>query len=201
MKLHKYESNEAYIDAQVRRHNKRQNRMARMTADYFRFRIGMIAEYLRQEVSPLAFGICHGSGAGQEQSVFRDMTGANVIGTDIAPTAAEKFPHTICWDFHEVKPEWIGAVDFIFSNAFDHSYKPHECIRTWMRCVRPGGVCVLYWTEKYIGSTRSDPFGATEEEYRQLLGADYEIADVLDLSRTKKTGVRKRVVAFIVKHR
>ena len=26
--------------------------------------------------------------------------------------------------FPEVKPEWIGKADFIYSNSFDHSYDP-----------------------------------------------------------------------------
>ncbi|MBK6621188.1 MAG: hypothetical protein IPG32_10020 [Saprospirales bacterium] len=48
-----------------------------------------------------------------------------VIGTEISDSAS-KFSHTIEWDFHEVKPEWIGRADFIYSNSFDHSYDPEN---------------------------------------------------------------------------
>src|SRR5262249_40309486 len=75
---------------------------------------------------------------------------------------AKAFPNTIEWDFHETKPEWIDAVDFIYSNAFDHSYDPEKCLNAWMSCVRQGGICILEHTDKHeeLDVSALDPFGA-----------------------------------------
>ena len=85
--------------------------------------IAYLADYLRPK-NP-RFGICHGTRRGKEQEWFRKYLQCEVIGTEISDTALQ-FPDTIQWDFHEVKPEWIGAVDFIYSNSFDHSYDPAD---------------------------------------------------------------------------
>ena len=86
---------------------------------------------------------------------------SKVIGTEISDTAAE-FPHTIQWDFHETKPEWVDSVDFIYSNSFDHSYDPEMCLNVWMNCVRQGGVCIIEHSSLHepAGANELDPFGA-----------------------------------------
>jgi hypothetical protein len=110
-------------------------------------------------VGPVEFGICHGTRRGKEQEWFRKHLGCEVIGTEISDTA-EQFPHTIQWDFHETKPEWVDAVDFIYSNSFDHSYDPEKCLNAWMSCVRRGGICILEHTSGHERVTPLDPFGA-----------------------------------------
>jgi hypothetical protein len=126
--------------------------------------IAFLAEYLRGVIPPPRFGLCHGTRRGNEQAWFSKYLGCDVLGTDISETA-ESFPQTIRWDFHEVKPEWIDAVDFIYSNSFDHSYDPEKCLNAWMRCVRPGGICILEHAEMRHADYASaadqlDPFGA-----------------------------------------
>jgi hypothetical protein len=123
--------------------------------------IAFAADYIRRFGAP-KFGICHGTRRGLEQTWFRKyLNSCEVIGTEISDTAAE-FAHTIQWDFHETKPEWIDAVDFIYSNSFDHSYDPEKCLNAWMRCVRPGGVCIIEHSSLHSpeGATEVDPFGA-----------------------------------------
>lgn len=122
--------------------------------------IAFLADYLRSGLPK--FGICHGTRRGREQEWFRKYLQCDVIGTEISDTA-QQFPHTIQWDFHEVKPEWIGAVDFIYSNSFDHSYDPEKCLNAWMSCLRPGGVCILEHSNMHdtMGATELDPFGAS----------------------------------------
>jgi hypothetical protein len=122
--------------------------------------IAFLANYLRR-LQP-TFGICHGTRRGKEQEWFRKHLQCEVIGTEISDTAAQ-FPHTIQWDFHEVKPEWVGAVDFIYSNSFDHSYDPEKCLNAWMSCLRPGGVCILEHSNMHdtMGASELDPFGAS----------------------------------------
>jgi hypothetical protein len=123
--------------------------------------IAALSRYIQTVIGLPRFGICHGTRRGREQEWFRKYLGCEVIGTEISDTA-EQFPHTIQWDFHEAKPEWINATDFIYSNSFDHSYDPERCLNTWMSCVRPGGLCILEHSNFHgpEGAGELDPFGA-----------------------------------------
>jgi hypothetical protein len=78
--------------------------------------IRWIAERLLSFEQKPKFGICHGTRRGNEQAWFTKYLGCPVIGTDISDTASD-FPNTIQWDFHDVKPEWIDACDFVYSNS------------------------------------------------------------------------------------
>lgn len=123
--------------------------------------IALLSEYIKRRVLDPRFGICHGTRRGKEQEWFRKYLGCEVIGTEISDTATQ-FPHTIQWDFHETKPEWIDSVDFIYSNAFDHSYAPEQCLNAWMTCVKRNGVCILEHSNLHgpEGTSELDPFGA-----------------------------------------
>jgi hypothetical protein len=123
--------------------------------------IEFLAQYIRNRVGTPRFGLCHGTRRGLEQAWFSKRLTCQVLGTDIADTA-EQFPNTIQWDFHNVKQEWLGAADFIYSNAFDHSYDPEKCLNAWMSCVRPGGLCILEHSSAHgpSGTSLLDPFGA-----------------------------------------
>lgn len=123
--------------------------------------VAFLANYIRTRVGSPQFGICHGTRRGKEQEWFRKYLGCDVLGTEISDTALT-FPHTIQWDFHEVRPEWIGAADFIYSNSFDHSYNPEKCLNAWMSCLRPGGVVIIEHSSLHEpeGASELDPFGA-----------------------------------------
>jgi hypothetical protein len=123
--------------------------------------IAFISRYIEVVGQP-HFGICHGTRRGLEQTWFREELGCEVIGTEISDTAAE-FPHTIQWDFHEVKPEWIGAADFVYSNSLDHAYNPGLALSRWMQCLKPSGICILEHSSEHepAHSNELDPFGAT----------------------------------------
>ncbi|OGL36532.1 hypothetical protein A3F38_00100 [Candidatus Saccharibacteria bacterium RIFCSPHIGHO2_12_FULL_48_21] len=120
-----------------------------------------LSKYLKKKLGKVSFGICHGTRRGLEQKWFRKYLGADVIGTEISETATQ-FPHTIQWDFHEVKHEWLGKADFIYSNSFDHSYDPEKCLSAWMSCLRPGGLCIIEHTTGHhvVRANQLDPFGA-----------------------------------------
>lgn len=134
--------------------------------------IEFLSRLIQRIAGTVTFGICHGTRRGKEQEWFRKYLGerAAVIGTEISDSARE-FPHTIQWDFHEVKPEWLAAVDFIYSNSFDHSYDPEKCLNAWMSCVRPGGVCILEHSSAHgpRGTSELDPFGADIREMPFLI--------------------------------
>jgi hypothetical protein len=118
-----------------------------------------LSEYISKHLGSVQFGLCHGTRQGKEQAWFKKHLKCEVLGTEISDTA-EQFPDTIQWDFHEVKPEWIGAVDFVYSNSFDHSYDPEKCLKAWMSCIRKGGLCVLEQSDVDEIATELDPFGA-----------------------------------------
>jgi hypothetical protein len=123
--------------------------------------IAFLSKYIKNLVQSPQFGICHGTRRGKEQEWFRKYLGCEVIGTEISDTA-ETFPYTIQWDFHEVKPEWLDSVDFIYSNSFDHSYDPEKCLDAWMSCLRKGGLCIIEHSSLHgpQGASKRDPFGA-----------------------------------------
>jgi len=121
--------------------------------------IAFLSEYIKKTIGEVHFGICHGTRRGKEQEWFSKFLGCEAIGTEISDSA-EQFPNTIQWDFHEVKPEWIDAVDFIYSNSFDHTYDPEKCLNAWMSCVKPGGVCILEHSSGHEHAHELDPFGA-----------------------------------------
>ena len=121
--------------------------------------IAFLADYIEKRLGPVKFGLCHGTRQGKEQAWFKKYLKCDVLGTEISDTA-ERFPDTIQWDFHEVKPEWIDAADFVYSNSFDHSYDPEKCLKTWMSCVKKGGLCILEHSEGHEQATELDPFGA-----------------------------------------
>ena len=122
--------------------------------------IAFLADYIGRRLGHATFGLCHGTRRGKEQAWFRELLHCEVLGTEISDTA-EQFPNTIQWDFHEIKPEWIHAADFIYSNSFDHSYDPEKCLKAWMRCLKKGGMCIIEHTSDHETSSELDPFGAS----------------------------------------
>jgi hypothetical protein len=121
--------------------------------------IAFLADYITKHMGSVNFGLCHGTRQGKEQEWFRKYLHCDVLGTEISDTA-EQFPNTIQWDFHEIKPEWMGAVDFIYSNSLDHSHDPEKCLRAWMSCLKKGGLCILEHSDADEISTELDPFAA-----------------------------------------
>ena len=193
MKLHTYKTYEEYVAVQIRG-NKANADGQWCEEDEIKF----LSEYLMDNYDELKFGICHGSKQGNEQKWFKKYTKSDMIGTDITDVA-KKHPNTIQWDFHEVKSEWVSNVDFIYSNAFDHSYKPKECLKAWMSCVKKGGCCILEWSTGHgeQASSRLDPFGASVEEYRDLIvECGFYMKEILKMT----TELRGEKTFLIIEH-
>jgi hypothetical protein len=113
--LHEYSSYENYVECQTRNNYRKLNNIWVIEDN-----IKLLSEYVMAKITNPKYGICHGTRRGLEQKWFmRYIHGCNVIGTEISE-AAKLFTNTIQWDFHDVKPEWEKAIDFIYSNAFDH---------------------------------------------------------------------------------
>jgi len=124
----------------------------------------LAAHMLGQGAEPLS-GICHGTRRGNEQIWFREHLGpqAQVFGTEISDTATD-FPFTIQWDFHDVHPAWVGAMDFVYSNSWDHAHDPERAFAGWASCLGPGGYLLLDhgWNYQPGRVSAMDPFGITE---------------------------------------
>ena len=116
------------------------------------------------------FGLCHGTRNGFEQDILsRLLPGCDVLGTEIAPTASQ-FPRTIQWDFHDLRPEWSGVADFVYSNSLDHAMDPRRAVSNWLRSLRPPlGVLVIEWGSEHEQATETDPYGATLPELLALI--------------------------------
>jgi hypothetical protein len=160
--------------------------------------IKFLSHYLKKNINNPKFGICHGTRQGKEQEWFRKYLGIEVIGTEISPTAT-KFPNTIQWDFHDVKKEWINNVDFIYSNSFDHSYKPKECLDAWMSCINKRGILILEWTNAHIEMNKLDPFGADLNDYKKLILNKYTIKEILKAPTNRFWRFKKTYFIIICK--
>ena len=182
MKLYKFDNYQEYKEVQVKGYNAKVNTHSWVDTHAIRGLVSYIVDYN----SDVSFGICHGTRRGIEQHEFNktfkllDMD-VNVIGTEIAGDAKDRFPNTIEWDFHEVKDEWVGNVDFIYSNSFDHSYDPEKALDSWMKCLNENGLCIIEWSKRCSNSPSRpmDPYQASFEEYKELFESKFEIVDIL----------------------
>jgi hypothetical protein len=198
MQLLKYNSYADYVSAQTAANKRKIKRVWATRKD-----IEEIASYIRDRIPNPSFGICHGVRNGWEVAQYRSLQpGVEVIGTEISETATQ-FKNVIQWDFHEVKPEWLSNVDFIYTNSWDHSYDPVHALDQWMSCIKPTGRLFIEWSEgsNDPGTAGSDCFSATEAEYREIIGRSYDIETTLripgsTLKRTLRRLRLTRVVSF-----
>ena len=127
-----------------------------------------------QALGPVRRILCHGTRNGAEQRFFKAaIPGAQVLGTEISSTATQ-FPDTIQWDFHDLKDEWVGAWDLLYSNSWDHAFDPDRLFANWIASLRPGGVMGLEHTTQHSPDsvTPLDPFGITREGLIALVTRD-----------------------------
>lgn len=160
--LHQYQNSDGSFDYETYRKIQEEGNKRKIDFVWaIEENIAFLSNYIKGLIQSPQFGLCHGTRRGKEQEWFRKHLGCNVIGTEISDTAAT-FPHTIQWDFHEVKPEWVDSVDFIYSNSFDHSYDPEKCLNAWLSCVKKGGLCIIEHSSQHEpkGANSLDPFGA-----------------------------------------
>jgi hypothetical protein len=133
-------------------------------------------EVLNRNQNP-TFGLCHGVRSGLENKILGELLNCKVIGTEIG----DKFGYpeiTIQWDMHEIKDEWLGACDVIYSNALDHSYDPIYCLNQWAKTLKPTGMIVLqhgisggHYIPKSLSDKKyspGDPFNAPISIYEEI---------------------------------
>ena len=179
MYLHKYKDYEEYKNIQVIG-NKQKLSYSWVNLN----NLYKIVEFILDINPKVSFGLCHGTRRGFEQKQIKEEFSkrgkdVNVIGTEISDTA-NQFESTIEWDFHIAKEEWINNTDIIYTNSFDHSPKPKECLDIWMSCLKENGVCIIEYSDVCDSkSGRIDCFGATLDEYKEFITEKYDIVDIL----------------------
>jgi|688.fasta_scaffold503018_1 hypothetical protein len=116
------------------------------------------------------FGLCHGSRNGFEQGFLGERLGGTILGTDISETASQ-FPNSVVHDFHEVRADWLGKADFIYSNSLDQSWNPKEALKVWVEQLRIGGLLFIEMSEGHSPrhASKMDPFGVNPEYFAYLL--------------------------------
>jgi len=161
MKLYKYGSYDDYVKAQTEA-NKR--KIKRVWAK------DEVLDRIVPLVSDPKFILCHGTRNGGEMKMLLERyPNASIVGTEISETA-NQFEHTIQHDFHEVRDEWIGKCDIIYTNSFDHAYNPTKALTTWREQLAKDGILFI---ELPLGadnkSSRSDPLEIHDAEFRALI--------------------------------
>lgn len=159
--------------------------------------IQLLSAYVRAAGHVVQRGICHGTRRGNEQVWFRKHLGpeADVFGTEISDNATD-FPHTIQWDFHEVDPQWVGQMDVVYSNSWDHAHDPQTAFAGWISCLRPGGFLMLDhgWNYRPERVTAMDPFGISEEGLVKMLNrigkAKGKVVEVINGGKHKDLPIR-----------
>jgi SAM-dependent methyltransferase len=180
MTLYKYDSLESYKEIQIRGSDKTANASWVKESS-----MELLASLLKERLGSVSRGLCHGTRQGNEQLWLSRELNADVLGTDLSSLASQN-ANTIEWDFHEVRDDWIGTMDFVYSNSLDHSYDPDKAISAWLKCVRPGGYVILHWSSGHTTSNARDPFGATLDWYENWLNA-YNLEEIVeDEDETKR---------------
>jgi len=194
MKLVRFDNYDEYRHVQVAANKLKYRNVYAEDAELRR-----IAAHFAGRVPQARRGICHGVRNGYEVQLLRRLLPAvDILGTDISDTAAD-LKNCIVWDMHEVKPEWIGAIDFLYSNSWDHTYDPELLFRRWSECLTAVGRLYLTYTDAHSESgatedTKVDAFGCSLDELFTLVGRSFVVDDVLE-TEPRLTGkvVRKRL--------
>lgn len=160
------------------------------------------ADFARRVPGP-AFGLCHGVRNGFEVRVLRRLLpGVDIRGTDISATAAA-VPHCFVWDMHEVQPEWIGSVDFLYSNSWDHTYDPALLFSRWSQCLSSRGRLYVPYTVQHSADgvttdSKYDAFGCSLDELLPILQRSLVVEDVLEVRpRVHVTRTLKKRIGYL----
>lgn len=186
--LHEYNNYDEYVKIQTEGNHRKINRVwVKETT------IKKISEYMKFKTDTYNI-LCHGTRNGKELDYFqKHLKPIKIIGTEIS-TSATKFKNTIQWDFHDTKPEWINNFDIIYSNSLDHSYKPIDCIKTWLNCLNDNGYLFIEWTpgHSYNKTSKLDPFGATIEIMEKMFVSE-------NINLHHKLVINDFITIFIIK--
>lgn len=157
--LYEYSSYEDYRSTQIATNEKK---LKHVWAD--EETLDIIVARVRKEfpANEHMFALCHGARNGFEQNYIASKIDVEILGTDIAPSAAQ-FPRSAVWDFHDENKDWVGKCDFVYSNSIDQSWKPKLALSAWINQLKIGGLLFLEHSRDQSSETsrKSDPFGVS----------------------------------------
>jgi len=183
MQRYIFKSNRSYVRAQERLVRFKLKKVKKGKSQLCFAKPEVIMAIRKFHKTPISFAICHGVRLGYEVDMFRDSFGEGKwIGTDIVKDVCDDVK-IIQHDFSKVREEWVGKVDFIYSNSFDHSRDPQETIKTWLESLAPNGRIYIEWTIWHNklgkGRNKADCFAADLNEYREIFEEAGFVEDVL----------------------
>jgi hypothetical protein len=193
MKIYEYKDYDHYRDSQIEANKKKiknsyvDKNSIKYLIDYYSNRFGRRANKI----------LCHGTRRGLEQEYFKKFLGKDIdiLGTEISDNAKD-YPNTIQWDFHKSQESWRSYYDIVYSNSFDHSYKPAECLDEWMSCINSEGICIIEYSP--ICDTilnKVDCFSGSLQDYKELIGTKYNF-DILTNDGIKDDGLTWRGLRY-----
>jgi len=196
--LHKYTSYEEYRDVQIF-HNKR--KINNVWADDRT--LERVCEIVLSEFAQAdkLHGICHGTRNGFEQSCLRRLsTKLEVIGTDISDTAGD-YENSVQWDFHDIKDEWVGTQNFVYTNSLDQSWQPHIAVQTWLSQLKSDGILIIEHTEDHgpKGSSEMDPFGVRPTVMPYILSMWFGSQISISHSVERKSNMDNEAWLFVIR--
>ena len=204
MKQYVFSSHKEYVEAQERIVRKKLSKVIKGKSKACFTKPGVIEAIAKYHQTPINLAICHGVRLGHEIDMFQEAFGdkGKWIGTEIVEELCND-DRIIHHDFSAVKEEWIGKVDFIYSNSFDHSRYPKKTIRTWIDSLTPNGRIYIEWTIWHNklgkGRNKADCFAANLNEYRDIFEESGEVEDVLMVPGRSKSGFSYIHHIFVIK--
>jgi hypothetical protein len=196
--LHKYSSYEEYVRIQVHFNKIKLNNVWADDGTLTRVKDILFDEF--GEAKKIV-GICHGSRNGYEQNFLRSLSGKlEVIGTDISETV-KNYDNSFKWDFHDVKNEWKGNMDFIYTNSLDQSWQPDVAVQTWLSQLKLNGLLIIEHTESHgpSGASEMDPFGVRPKIMPYVLTMWFGSQISISHSVAKKTNMDINAYLFVIK--
>lgn len=201
MKLLKFESYDEYKSAQVEANKLKFSKVFAEDDELSR-----IATHFAEGVPGGRKGVCHGVRNGYEVRFLRErLPGLDLIGTDISATAAD-IPNCMVWDMHDARAEWVGALDFVYSNSWDHTYDPDKLFSTWADSLSDKGLLYLAYTNLHsdggvTDQSKYDAFGCSLDELMGILRQYFRLVDVLEINERLTTKAVKKKIRMALKGR
>lgn len=193
MKLTKFPTDVEYRTAQEKTERMRRKRPFWVKGELERVAHHLSIYYgMQQSIA----GVCHGARYGHEVKHLGELLlgyfeTVDIVGTDLFP----KNEYCIEHDFRVQKPEWVGALNFIYSNSLDHSDNPPETVKVWLEQLTPNGLLFIEWCRNHMSTSGGDCFGANLHEYIALLEEAGQLKDLIYV------GTRYHVTLLVAKRK
>lgn len=156
--------------------------------------INIICDYLKDNLGQIDFGLCHGSRNGYEVNKLASILNITVIGTDISDTCLQ-YPNMFVHDFHEFNINWHKKCDFIYTNSLDHSYNPHKFLINNLQHLKDNGILFVEHSNGHINATDyADCFGATLDEYLQMMNKYFPHVEILPINSNKAMSENRNII-------